>query len=150
MARSLARISAVVGWVGLVGLGAAGCSSPAAATPPITNDPFSGVVNPLGSDTHNFTVNYTGGSSDASVNVGSLVTVANSTPVSITVGIGLGVVSLGVCNLFILNPTAPLNTDLPTTGEPFTAGTYCVEIYDNPSAPTIPAPLKYSLVVTHY
>jgi hypothetical protein len=150
MASGLSRVASIVSLACGLGL-AIGCSaSTTAPTPTQVTVNFSGTINPLGSDFHTFPVNYTGGASDASVEVTSLTTVATGAPVSITVGLGFGIVSLGVCNLSIINSAAPLNTALPTSGEPFTAGTYCIEIFDNTAAPTVTQPLNYMLSVTHY
>jgi len=150
MVSGLSRVAAIISLAGGLGL-AIGCSgSPAAPAPMQVSVNFNGTINPLGSSFNTFTVNYTGGTSDASVEVTSLTTVATGAPVSITIGLGYGLVSLGVCNLSIVNPTAPLNTALPTSGEPFSAGTYCIEIFDNTAAPTVTQPLNYALTVTHY
>jgi hypothetical protein len=150
MASGFSRVAAIISLAGALGV-AIGCNgSSTAPTPTQVTVNFSGQINPLGSSFNTFTVNYTGGSSDASVQVTSLTTVATGAPVSITIGLGFGVVSLGVCNLSIVNSAAPLNTALPTSGEPFTAGTYCIEIFDNTASPTVTQPLNYMLSVTHY
>ena len=81
--------------------GAAGCgsSSPTApvADPTVVSDTFTGTINPLGTDSHTFTVGYAGGTSNASVTVMALATVANQTPQTITIGVGFGSLNQGVC-----------------------------------------------------
>ncbi len=115
-------------------------------------DVFTGIIRPLGTDSHQFTVNYTAAQSDASVKVTSLTSVATGAPANITIGVGFGNTNVGVCTISstVTNVAAPLNTELPTTGEPFVAGPYCVEIFDNPAAPTVTEPLNYSLTVSHF
>jgi hypothetical protein len=79
--------------------GAAGCgsSSPTApvADPTVVSDTFTGTINPLGTDSHTFTVGYAGGTSNASVTVVALATVANQTPQTITIGVGFGSLNQG-------------------------------------------------------
>lgn len=135
--------------------GCNGSSTPAptapAPTPVLATDSFAGTIKPLGADSHPFTVVYSAGTSDASINITSLTTVANATPEAITIGVGFGTLSLGVCTLSsIQNPAAPVNTELPTSTGPFIAGQYCVEVFDNPAAPTVPEPLNYTLTVKHF
>jgi hypothetical protein len=133
--------------------GAAGCggSSPAApAAPTLISDTFTGTVGPLGADSRSFNVVYSAGTTNASITVTSLVTVANQTPVAITIGVGFGTLSGGLCTPVLTNPVATIGAELATTTSPFVPGTYCVLIFDNQTAPTIPEPLTYSLTVNHY
>jgi hypothetical protein len=110
---------------------------------------FTGTINPLGTASHSFTVAYAGGS-NASITVNSLVTVANQTSQAITIGVGFGTLNLGVCTPAITNPAATIGTELPTSTSPFGNSTYCVQVFDNPAAPTVPEPLTYSITVKHY
>ena len=112
-------------------------------------DTFTGTINPLGTDSKNFTVTYTLGS-NASITVNSLVTVADQTPQSITIGVGFGYLNLGVCNVVITNPAATLGAELTTTTSPFASGTFCMEVFDNTAAPTVTEPLTYNVTVKHY
>jgi len=137
-------------------IGASGCGSnsttpttPTPVTPTQVSDTFTGTIAPLGTDTHNFTVTYTAGS-NASITINSLVTVADQTPQSITIGVGFGYLNLGVCTVVLTNPAAPLGTELATTSQPFSNGTFCVQVFDNTAAPTVLEPLTYSLTVKHY
>ena len=75
---------------------AAGCGSdsPTVPTPVLQTESFTGTLQPLGVDFKTFTIVYNQGTTDLSVTVNSLATVANATPVTgITIGIGLGTVT---------------------------------------------------------
>jgi hypothetical protein len=150
-----ARVSSVLSVLGLtamVGL-AAGCGdSPTAPTAELVTETFTGTLTPLGLVSHTFNVNYAQAYSDASVTVTRLVTVADGTERQISVGVGFGVISVGVCTraAALTNPTAAYNTELPTNGSPFLAGPYCVAIFDNTDAPTVTEPLTYTLTIKHY
>jgi hypothetical protein len=153
----MARMARLVVILGLVfGTGsAAGCGSSTTATTPsavLTTDTFTGTISPLGTDSHTFTVNYGSAYSDASITVTSLATVANGTARAITVGVGFGTSNLGVCtrSASYSNAAAPLNTELPTSGAPFIAGLYCVQVFDNTDNPTVTEPLTYAITVKHY
>ena len=92
---------------------AAGCGSATAPSPTQQTETFTGTLQPLGTDFKTFTIVYTQASSDLSVTVDSLKTVAASTPVTgITIGIGFGAVSGSSCSLQIQTPTAALATEL--------------------------------------
>jgi hypothetical protein len=134
---------------------AASCSNSNSSTAPsatLSTDTITGVLNPGGTDSHTFTVNYSSAYTDASITVTKLTTVANGTPQMITIGVGFGTTNVGVCTTAaaFTNPAAPFNTELPTSGSPFIAGQYCVQVFDNPANPTVTEPLNYSLNVKHY
>jgi hypothetical protein len=149
MACGTARVAAS-GSLACAILLAVSCGSSTAPTPAQITSVFTGTITPGGTSSQTFTVQYNGGATDASIDVTSLVTVANNTPVSITIGTAFGDLQLGVCTPYISNPATPLNTVESTSGEPFTAGTYCVQIFDNTAAPTVTVPLTYMVTVTHY
>jgi hypothetical protein len=136
----------------LVVAGGCGSSSPTQASiaPTIVSDTFTGTINPMGTDSHNFTVTYAAAATNASVTVTSLASVADQTPQAITIGVGFGYLNLGVCNVQLSNPAATIGTELPTTTSPFQSGTYCVQIFDNQAAPTVSTPMTYGLTVKHY
>jgi hypothetical protein len=127
-------------------------SSAAAPSPVLATEDFTGVISPLGTDSHTFTVNYTSAASNASITVTTLTTVANNTAAAITVGVGFGTVNVGLCTRDPghSNPAAPINTELPTTDAPFGPGLYCVQVFDNPNAPTVTEPLNYKITVKHF
>jgi hypothetical protein len=129
-----------------------GSSSPVAPTPVLATETFTGTLSPLSERSHTFTVNYAAGYSDASFTVTALTSVADGSAKSITIGVGFGLVSVGVCTRAAQysNPATPLNTELPTTGGAFGAGVFCVAVFDNPAAPTVTEPLNYTLSVKHY
>lgn len=141
----------------LLGTGSmAGCggSSPTVPTPTavLSTEVFTGTIAPLGTASHPFTVNYAAAYSDASITVTALATVGNGTPQSITIGVGFGTTNLGVCTRAAgySNVAAPLNTELPTSGTPFIAGLFCVQLFDNPAVPTVTEALSYSITIKHY
>ena len=92
---------------------------------------------------------------DLSVTVTSLTTVANATPVTgITIGLGFGTVSGSTCAAQIQAPAAPLNQELFAPNGA-SAGAYCVQIYDCPTGtasctPTLAEAVNYSMTVKHY
>jgi hypothetical protein len=135
--------------VGLADCGSSTATAPTAVAT-VVADTFTGTINPQGTDSHNFTVNYAAATTNASITVVSLVTVANQTPQAITIGVAFGTLNLGVCNAAISNPAAPIGTELPTTNAPFQNGTYCVMVFDNTAAPTVTEPLTYNITVKHY
>jgi hypothetical protein len=135
----------------------AGCggSTPTAPTPVVQTDNFTGTLQPLSADFKTFTIAYTQGTSDLSITVNSLMTVADAKPVTgITIGIGVGSLSGSACVLQLQTPVAALGQELfaPSGAS---AGTYCVQIYDCPTgtsgcASTLTEPVTYSLTVKHY
>jgi hypothetical protein len=134
---------------------AAGCGSATAPSPPLQTETFTGTLQPLGTDFKTFTITYTQSTTDLSVTVDSLKTVAASTPVTgITIGIGFGSVSGSTCSLQIQTPTAALATELFAPNGA-SAGTYCVQIFDCPTGTTgcssmLTEPVTYSMTVKHY
>jgi hypothetical protein len=129
--------------------------SPTQADPVQRTETFTGTLQPLGTDFKTFTIVYAQGTSDLSVNITSLTTVANSSPVTgITIGIGFGVVSGSTCSMQIQAPAAGLSTELFAPNGA-SAGSYCVQIYDCPTGttgctPTLPEAVNYSMTVKHY
>ena len=135
---------------------AAGCGgSPTDPTPTATTETFTGTLQPLGIDFKTFTINYALGTSDLSVSVKSLATVANATPVTgITIGVGLGTVTGTTCSLQLQTPVANLGQELFAPNGA-SAGNYCVQIFDCPAGSTgctstLSEPVTYSLTVSHY
>src|SRR5215207_4815399 len=109
---------------------AAGCGgdTPTAPTPVLQTESFTGTLQPLGVDFKTFTIVYNQGTTDLSVTVNSLTTVANATPVTgITIGIGLGTVTGSTCTAQIQAPAAPLTQELFAPNGA-SAGAYCVQI----------------------
>jgi hypothetical protein len=134
---------------------AVGCGSVTAPSPTLQTETFTGTLQPLGTDFKTFSVAYTQSSTDLSVKIDSLQTVAASTPVTgITMGIGFGAVSGGSCSLQVQTPTAALATELFAPNGA-SAGTYCVQIFDCPAGTTgctsmLSEPVTYSMTVKHY
>ena len=135
---------------------ASGCgdSNPTAPTPVLKTESFTGTLQPLGVDFKTFTIAYTG-TTDLSVIVNSLTTVAGATPITgITIGIGFGTVSGSTCAAQIQAPAAPLNQELFAPNGA-SAGAYCVQIYDCPTGATgctstLTEAVTYSMTVKHY
>ena len=136
---------------------AAGCGSdnPTAPTPVQQTESFTGTLQPLGVDFKTFTIAYNQGTSDLSVTVNSLTTVANATPVTgITIGIGLGTVTGSTCTPQIQAPAAPLTQELFAPNGA-SAGAYCVQISDCPTGATgctstLTEAVSYTMTVKHY
>ena len=132
-----------------------GCGSATAPTPPLQTETFTGTLQPLGSDFKTFTITYSQATSDLSVSVDSLKTVADATPVTgITIGIGFGAVSGSTCGLQVQTPTAALNQELFAPNGA-SAGNYCVAIFDCPTGTAnctsmLTEPVNYSMTVRHY
>jgi hypothetical protein len=126
---------------------AAGCGGSATApTPTPKTDAFTGTVQPLGSDFKVFTI-VAQGTSDLSVTINSLTTVAAATPVTgITIGVGIGTVSGTTCALQVNNAAAVIGQELFAPNGA-SNGTYCVQIFD---VSTLTEAVTYSLTVKHY
>lgn len=130
-------------------------SNPTAPTPVLQTETFTGTLQPLGLDVKTFAVVYVQSTTDLSVIVNSLTTVASSTPVTgITIGVGFGALSGSTCSLQIQTPVATLGQELfaPNGASP---GTYCVQIFDCPTGATgctstLTEAVTYSMTVKHY
>ena len=155
MFRASARRLALIASVAIsVSFGAA-CGSPAAPTPTLQTETFSGTLQPLGLDFKTFSIAYNQGASDLSITVNSLATVASTTPVTgITIGIGVGSVSGSSCALQIQATAAAIGQELFAPNGA-SGGTYCVQISDCPTgtsccSSTLTEAVNYSLTVKHY
>jgi hypothetical protein len=132
-----------------------GCGSATAPSPTQQTETFTGTLQPLGSDFKTFAVSYTQGTTDLSVTVDSLKTLAAGSPVTgITIGIGFGNVSGSTCALQIQTPVANLAMELFAPNGA-SAGSYCVQIFDCPTGTTgcssmLTEAVTYSLTVKHY
>jgi hypothetical protein len=135
---------------------AAGCGkSPAAPTPVLQTETFTGTLQPLGVDFKTFTIAFTQGPTDLSISINSLTTVAGSTPVTgITLGVGVGTVSGTTCSLQVQTAAATLGQELFAPNGA-SAGTYCVQIFDCPTGSTgctstLVEAVTYSMTVKHF
>ena len=133
-----------------------GCGgSPTAPTPVAQTENFTGTLQPLGIDFKQFSIVYTQGTTDLSVTVNSLTTVAGATPVTgITIGVGIGTVSGSACSLQLQTPVAALGQELFAPNGA-SSGAYCVQVYDCPTGATgctsnLTEPVTYSVTVKHY
>jgi hypothetical protein len=120
--------------------------------PVLTTEIFTGTIAPLGTSHHPFAVNYAVSNTDASLTLTSLTTVATGSVPAITVGLAFGNLSGGVCTRApsYTRTAVSVNQELPTVDLPFSAGFFCVQIFDNLDKPTVTEPLNYSLTVRHY
>jgi hypothetical protein len=152
--RTARRILPIALCATALSLGAGCGGSPAAPTPAALVETFTGTLQPVGADFKTFTI-VAQGTSDLSVIVNSLTTVAAATPVTgITIGVGFGVVSGGICALQVQNSTAVLGQELFAPSGAST-GTYCVQVFDCPSGatgctPKLTEPVTYSMTVKHF
>jgi hypothetical protein len=135
-------------------LGTSCGGSPAAPTPAALVETFSGTLQPLGADFRTFTITAQG-TSDLSVIVNSLTTVAGATPVTgITIGVGFGAISGGICALQVQNSAAVIGQELFAPSGAST-GSYCVQVFDCPTGatgctPMLTQPVTYSMTVKHF
>ena len=148
--RSAARLSVILTLI--VAAGACGKKLGPSDIPTLTTEVFTGTLNPLGASHHAWTAQYTVNTTDASMVITSLTTVADGSVPAITVGLAFGNLNGGVCTRApsYTRASTSVNQELPTVDQPFLAGVYCVQIFDNPAAPTVTEPLRYSLTVAHY
>ena len=135
--------------VGLALLALSACSggtsgsSTTPSTPPLppTNETFTGTVSVGGTDAHSFVVKLSNGLVSANLT-------SAGPPPTIAMGLGIGIIQNGTCS--VLQGGAVIATAGATaqlSGTNFTAGTYCVAVFDvgNQSAD-----VAYSVTVTHY
>jgi hypothetical protein len=150
--RPITRFGLTLGVAALLAASASCSKDPVIPTPILTTETFSGSLDPLGTSSHQFTVNYDIAYTDASITLTSLTSKANGTPAGVTIGVAFGTMNVGVCTRSpnYTNPAAPLNTALPTTGAPFISGVYCVQVFDNPTLPTLTEAVNYTIQVKHY
>ena len=139
----------------LVATLATGCGSTTAPDPVLQTETFTGTLQPLGLDFKTFSISYSQSTTDLSVSIDSLKTVASAAPVTgITMGIGFGNVSGTTCSLSVQTPTAALAQELFAPNGA-SSGTYCVQIFDCPTgtsgcSSTLTEPVTYTLTVRHY
>lgn len=133
----------------VAGLAAAGCSTaasdsasplPTAPSSPLVTNTFSGTVQMGSNDSNPFTV-----TSD-----GFQITVDLTTagpPATITMGLGIGSIVAGTCQLLSGGSTQTPAGLTPQLSGNIPAGQYCLMVYDvgNQSGP-----VTYTVVVNHY
>ena len=151
----MARLSPIALGAILLALVTSCNSNPAAPSPVLQTETFTGTLQPLGLDFKTFAVAYTQSSTDLSVIVNSLTTVAGSTAVTgITIGVGFGAVSGSTCSLQVQTPVATIGQELfaPNGASP---GAYCIQIFDCPAGAAgctsqLTEAVTYSMTVKHY
>jgi hypothetical protein len=123
----------------------AGCDNSGGSTTPtapilLTTETFTGTVQPMGSDSHNFTVTQ-GGEVDVTLT-------AAGPPPTIFMGLGLGTpgTTSGTCTL-----QSGLGVSVQAGGPPLvasasSAGTYCFSVVDIGNQT---APVDYTVTVSH-
>ena len=141
MKRFLAGL-ALVGLSACSG-GTSGGSSTTPTTPPLppTSETFTGTVSVGGTDSHSFVVKLSNGLVTANLT-------AAGPPPTIAMGLGIGVISSGVCQVLSGGAViATASTTAQLTGTNFQSGTYCVAVFDVGQQS---ADVTYSVTVTHY
>jgi hypothetical protein len=133
----------------VVALGAACSNPPTAPSPILVTVPFTGTLEVEGTDSKTFVVNYAADFSDASVTITAINTVAGATPLTITLGVGFGMVAAdGSCaRTPSLSASAAAVGQELITPSVFLDGAYCVVVFD---AGTLTEPVTYGLTVQHY
>ncbi len=153
--RAVARTSPIALAAILLALVTSCNKSPTTPSPVLQTETFTGTLQPLGLDYKTFTVTYAQSTTDLSVIVNSLTSVASSTAVTgITIGVGFGTVSGSTCALQVQTPVANLGQELfaPNGASP---GPYCVQIFDCPTGASgctslLTEAVTYSMTVKHY
>ena len=127
-------------------------NNPVIPDPVEVTENFTGTIQPGGSSSHSFAVNYAFAFSDAAFTVQSLKSVADGSDKNITIGVGYGTINVGVCtrNSAVSNPSVSVNTEISTTAGTFFNSIWCIQIFDNPAAPTVTEPLTYTLKLRHF
>lgn len=129
---------------------AAACGSQTTTpTPVLSTENFTGTLSVGGSAFKTFTVNYQLTASDASITVTSLTTVADNTPLSVTIGIAFGSIAFdGSCSraASYTDNAIPIGTERVAAAA-FGPGTYCIAIFDNG---TLTEPTNWAMTVKHY
>ena len=141
MRRTLAALAAVLscGVLAVACDNSDGSSSTPTTPVTVTTDTFSGTVQPMGSDAHNFTVAQQG-------QVAITLTAAGPPP-TIFMGLGVGTTgSDGSCTLLTSGTTTAQAGTTPQLAGTAAAGTFCVSVFDigNQSAP-----ITYTVTVSH-
>jgi len=147
--RTPARLLPYLVGLLVAAVGAACSDPPTAPTPVLISDTFTGTVAPAGLDAKSFVVTYQADYSDASVRITAINTVANATPLTITLGVGFGIVAAdGSCarDPNFSSAAAVIGQELTATGV-FLNGTYCIQVFD---AGTLTEPVAYALTINHY
>jgi xanthine/uracil/vitamin C permease (AzgA family) len=129
--------------VGAVGAAACGGNNNVTPTAPVTPaqsivENFTGTLTPFSARTHTFQSNNAG---DVIVQVTTL------DPADTVVGLSVGTSNTFACQTSLSTEQATLGSGL--TGVARASGTLCVHIYD-PSDAGLPAPVTYTLQVTHF
>ena len=145
--RQTRRFPAVL--VGVLTTFAVGCGSPAAPTPVMEIENFTGTLAVLGKDFKPFTVTYSATASDASITVTAITAVDDQAAVATTIGVGFGEPAAdGSCTRSATHSTntAQIGQELIATAA-FGPGPYCVQIFD---AGTLTESVNYAMTVRHF
>ena len=113
-------------------------ASPTSPSVTLTPETFTGTVDVMGSDFHNFTAAQSG-----EVNV---TLNAAGPPPTIFMGLGVGTPTGSACALFSSGFTNTQAGATPQLSGSVSAGTYCVEVYDIGNQG---APITYTVTVLH-
>jgi opacity protein-like surface antigen len=117
-------------------------TTPSSPTNP-TVENFNGTVSAGSADSHSFTVLLNGGTL-------SVTLTAAGPPSNVTVGLGIGNSSGGICTPFQNSAVATTAGTTPQLSGPANAGTYCVTVFDAGGAFALPGTINYAVSVAHY
>jgi len=117
-----------------------GCGSSASSTTPSSThavETFTGTLQPLGTDVHDFTQGISGEVT---------ITLTSAGPqAGISLGMGFGLPNGAACTLQVAQIVSPANiAQITGSTDP---GAYCVSVYDTG---TLTAPASYTVVVSHF
>lgn len=117
-------------------------TTPSSPTNP-TVENFNGNVAVASADSHSFTILLSGGTLNITLT-------AAGPPSTVTVGLGVGTLSGGVCTPFTNSSVATTAGTTPQLSGVANAGTYCVTVFDAGGSLTLPNTISYAVSVAHY
>ncbi len=117
-------------------------TTPSSPTNP-TVENFNGNVAVGSADSHSFSILLNGGTL-------SVTLTSAGPPANVTVGLGVGTLSAGVCTPFQNTAVAVTASTTPQISGVANAGSYCVTVFDIGGTSALPGPISYSVSVSHY
>ena len=148
------RLLAGTAAVALVALPSSACNkTQTVPTAVLSTDTKTGTVQPGGSDSKGFVVNYIYSSTDGVITLKSLTSVATGSAVTTTLGLAFGAPAFdGTCTKatqYTIN-AAVIGTPYSTNGAvPFIGGNYCIVVFDAGTLTDIGA-VNYTVDIQHY
>jgi hypothetical protein len=117
-------------------------TTPISPTNP-TVENFNGTVNQGSSDAHSFAILLNGGTL-------SITLTAAGPPSNVSVGLGIGSPSGGLCTPFQNGSLVTTAGGSPQLSGQANAGSYCVTVFDPGGGFALPNAINYTITVAHY